>query len=358
MAREIRIEYPDAAYHVVARGNDGAAVFLEDQDREVFLRTLEEACAKTGWQIHAYVLMRNHYHLLMETPKPNLVAGMKWLQGTFTRRHHVRHRRHGHLFQGRYRAVPVQTDDRPYFSALSTYIHLNPVRSGLVRVGEQPLTSYPWSSYPAFAQPLDKIPIWLRTERVLRELGLDAQEPKDRQEYTKYIEKRAWEWGMDAGRREFEQQWREFRHGWCLGSREFRDRLLAEVGRIRRTYGSTSYLGGAKAAHEERAVEDCLADALSRLGLEESQMRLLPKGAPEKQVLAWWLRQRTTASRQWVASHLGMGDESRVTQSVRAVGMAEDGPIQRLRSLLERPALPEAGEHAEGGMLSVPEFLD
>ena len=86
MARKIRMEYAGAVYHVMARGNQGRAVFADDRDRMQWLETLGEACAKTGWRIHAYVLMGNHYHLLVETPEANLVAGMKWLQGTYTRR--------------------------------------------------------------------------------------------------------------------------------------------------------------------------------------------------------------------------------------------------------------------------------
>ena len=86
MARPIRIEYDGAAYHVMARGNQGQAIYADDLDRKVWLETLAEACEKTGWRIHAYVMMGNHYHLLIETPEGNLVAGMKWLQGTHTQR--------------------------------------------------------------------------------------------------------------------------------------------------------------------------------------------------------------------------------------------------------------------------------
>ncbi len=90
MARPLRIEYAGAVYHVMARGNQGQAIFCDDKDRQRFLETLGQACEKTGWHIHAYVLMGNHYHLLVETPEGNLVAGMKWLQGTYTQRHNAR----------------------------------------------------------------------------------------------------------------------------------------------------------------------------------------------------------------------------------------------------------------------------
>ena len=111
MARPLRIEYPGAFYHVMARGNQGRKIFADDADRRRFLDTLAGACEKTGWSIHAYVLMGNHYHLLVETPEANLVAGMKWLQGTYTQRYNGRHQMFGHLFQGRYQAVVV--DSKP-----------------------------------------------------------------------------------------------------------------------------------------------------------------------------------------------------------------------------------------------------
>jgi REP element-mobilizing transposase RayT len=107
MARPLRIQYPGALYHVVARAKRRQLLFTDDSDRNEFLKTLGETVEKTGWRIHAYVLMDNHYHLLLETPEPNLVNGMKWLQGIYTQRFNSRHGLSGHLFQGRYKAIPV-----------------------------------------------------------------------------------------------------------------------------------------------------------------------------------------------------------------------------------------------------------
>jgi REP element-mobilizing transposase RayT len=148
MARKLRIEYPGAVYHVMSRGDHQEAIYRDDADRTLFLRCLAEACEKTGWQIHAYVLMGNHYHLLLETPQANLVAGMKWLQGTYTQRFNSRHKVSGHLFQGRYTALNVDEGERRHFQVVSTYIHLNPVRAGVVRAEGETLKAYPWSSYP------------------------------------------------------------------------------------------------------------------------------------------------------------------------------------------------------------------
>ena len=115
MARALRIESPGAVYHVMARGNQGQAVFQDDANRKCFLTTVGGARDKTGWGLHADVLMANHYHLLLETPEANLVNGMKWLQGPYPQRHNTRHRKRGHLFQGRYRAVPVEAEQISIF---------------------------------------------------------------------------------------------------------------------------------------------------------------------------------------------------------------------------------------------------
>ena len=104
MARKLRVEYPGAIYHVMNRGDRRERIFVDDADRRRFVDTLDEACAKTGWQVHAYVLMPNHFHVVIETPQPNLVAGMKWLLGTYTSRFNRRHQLFGHLFSGRYNA--------------------------------------------------------------------------------------------------------------------------------------------------------------------------------------------------------------------------------------------------------------
>ena len=101
MPRRLRVEYEGAIYHLMNRGNLREPIFLNDEDRESFLETLGQTCAKTNWQVHAYCLMGNHFHLVVETPRANLVAGMQWLLGTYTARFNRRHKLFGHLFSGR-----------------------------------------------------------------------------------------------------------------------------------------------------------------------------------------------------------------------------------------------------------------
>jgi hypothetical protein len=116
--------------------------------------------------------MGNHYHLLLETPHANLVVGMKWLQGTYTQRFNARHKLWGHLFQGRYKALPVEADNGEYFSALSIYIHLNPARAKLFDLENGKLSDFPWSSYPLYLK-FSQRPGWLRASRVLGAVGLE-----------------------------------------------------------------------------------------------------------------------------------------------------------------------------------------
>src|SRR5580698_4447399 len=176
MARKLRIEYPGAIYHVMSRGDRREPIFKDDVDRKEFMSTLEEACGKTGWEVHALCLMGNHFHLVVETPQGNLVAGMKWLLGTYTGRFNRRHKLFGHLFSGRYKALAVDGSGNGYLRTVCDYVHLNPVRANLL-TAKQPLHDYPWSSFGDFLKPPRHRPTWLRVDRLLGEMGILEDKP-------------------------------------------------------------------------------------------------------------------------------------------------------------------------------------
>jgi REP element-mobilizing transposase RayT len=169
-------------YHVMNRGDRRENIFWDKPDREVFISTLSEACRQTEWQVHAYCLMRHHFHLVLETPQANLVAGMKWLLGVYTKRFNIRHKLCGHLFAGRYKALMVEGSGNGYLRTACNYVHLNPVRAKLIKSGAA-LESYRWSSYADYLKPPGQRPRWLRVERLLGELGIPKDSPAGRAQF-------------------------------------------------------------------------------------------------------------------------------------------------------------------------------
>ena len=164
MARPLRIEFAGAIYHVMSRGNARQPIVRDDVDREKRLDWLRRTVETYGWRLHAFVLMRNHDHLFVETPEPNLSAGMQYLNGSYTSYFNRRHRRCGHLFQGRFKGHLIDRDG--YFFEVSRYLHLNPLRANLTARPEE----YPWSSYRGYQRASRALP-WITYDRVLGEFG-------------------------------------------------------------------------------------------------------------------------------------------------------------------------------------------
>lgn len=179
MARPLRIEYPGAFYHVTSRGNEQKDVFKSQRDREKFLEYLASATSRYGAVVHAYCLMSNHYHLLLETPEENLSQIMRHINGAYTTYFNVKRKRAGHLFQGRYKAILVEADQ--YATELSRYIHLNPVRAGMAVKPEE----YKWSSYRSYISR-DKAIEWLKTEFILGYFG--GKVPDANNKYRQFVE--------------------------------------------------------------------------------------------------------------------------------------------------------------------------
>ena len=293
MARKLRVEYAGAIYHVMNRGDRRELIFMDDADRQRFVDTLGEACAKTGWQVHAYVLMPNHFHVVVETPLPNLVAGMKWLLGTYTSRFNRRHKLSGHLFSGRYKSLIVDGSGNGYLKSVGDYVHLNPARAKLV-AADVPLKSFAWSSWPAYLLTRSKRPAWLRVDRLLGAWGI-PDSPAGRQRFERALEERR---GAEEG-----EEFKPIRRGWCLGEEKFREELLTQMSE---RMGAEHY-GEERAATAEALAELIIAEELKRGRWQEADLKTRPKGDPVKVDLAARLRAATTMTVGWIAERLAMG---------------------------------------------------
>ena len=178
MARPLRIQFAGALYHVMSRGNERRPIVRDDIDRRKRLDWLRRTVETYGWRLHAFCLMTNHEHLFVETPEGNLSAGMQYLGGSYTSYFNWRHGRSGHLFQGRFKGHLVEEEG--YFRQVSRYIHLNPVRAGMVTRPRD----YPWSSYPGYVRSRRAVG-WVTYDRVLAEFGSNLADA--RRAYARFV---------------------------------------------------------------------------------------------------------------------------------------------------------------------------
>ena len=316
MARPLRFQYPGAIYHVMARGDGGKNVFESDDDRKAFVFRLGQVCGSHGWRVHAWVLMGNHFHLLLETPQANLVSGMKYLMGTFSQGWNRARLRRGHVFQGRYKSVPVTgTDaDAYYFRIVADYIHLNPARAGLAGGVQGALVGYPWSSLPSYFK--GNGPDWLVMDRVLRAFEL-AQDGRGRRAYVAWLEARA----ANAEGKIDEEAMEAIRRGWYLGKETFKDRLLKLLDRsAARAPSGRSRSGGVIRDHGEKEATRIIRNGMKALGVPSGVAALaaLPKSDKRKVILACLLREKTCVSNDWIASRLSMGHPGSVSRMISA----------------------------------------
>jgi putative transposase len=294
MARKLRVEYAGAIYHVMNRGDRRGPIFRDDEDRQRFMATLAEACAKTGWQVHALCLMGNHFHLVVETPQGNLVAGMKWFLGTYTGRFNRRHKLFGHLFSGRYKALIVDGSGTGYLRTVCEYVHLNPVRARLLKP-QQALREYRWSSWPEYLKKPKKRPAWLRVDRVLGEMGIAKDSPAGRRELERLVEAR-----RDA---EESAAYKPIRRGWFFGQKALKKELLEQMSE---RLGPEHY-GAERQETVEAHAEGIVAEELKRRHWREEDLGRRAKGDAGKVVLAARLRAETAVTVKWIAERLQMG---------------------------------------------------
>ena len=322
MPRKPRVEYAGAVYHVMSRGDRGEAIFRDDADREMFLAAVGEACARTGWRVHAYVLMENHYHLLLETPEPNLVVGMQWLQGTYSKRFNARHRLWGHVFQGRYKAIPVDPDGE-YFSTVADYIHLNPVRVRGYDFARRRLGEYRWSSFPAYAEGVRK-PEWLRRERVLANLGV-SDTPAGRRRYAGHIAGRVDEVRYSDEPWRADEAWDAIRHGWHVGGAGFRAQLLDRLTLAMGRGGRGSYGGSVVREHGEAMAGRWVQAGMKALRVTEDEMKAMRMNCATKYALAWLVRRNTAVRTAWIKDRLHMGTATCFSAYLKRLEAARKG---------------------------------
>jgi REP element-mobilizing transposase RayT len=298
------LEYAGAVYHVISRGNYRAAVFGSAATKAAFLKCLDEACRKAGWRVHAWCVMSNHYHLCVETPEPNLVEGMRWLQGTFSVRFNRLRREQGHVFQGRYKALVV---DPETVGAVCHYIHLNPVRAGLVKA--EALGAWPWSSMVALVNRRRR-PRWFSPEAALSHAGGLADTPEGWKRYLEYL---GWLQEDEAGKRRLEFD--RLSKDWAVGTKAFKKNLLKEHSEwvAARRRGEAGPRELARELWEER-----LAAHLKAVRKSAEDARVESKGAPWKVAVAAAMKSTTTASNPWLAQQLRMGSPFRLSRLASA----------------------------------------
>ena len=298
MARETRIEYEGACYHVMNRGNYREGVFGEEKTKEGFEVCLGEAVEKMKWVVHGWVVMGNHYHLAVETPEGNLSKGMQWLQVTFAARFNTKRQGRGHVFQGRYKAIVVEPGKA--LGQVCHYIDLNPVRAGMVEVEQ--LQSYAYGSYRRLWKPKSR-PEWLSVRAALSAAGGLADTAKGHAAYRGYLR-----WLTDELKAGREQDFLELSRGMAIGSEGFlQDARLQQA----KSAGRNLDAKGKRQWKEQQWSQQL-----------ESMLRCLPaKSRIDQRVSAGWkaavacqMKARTDAANAWLAKALDMSSPTFVSK--------------------------------------------
>jgi putative transposase len=298
MARKLRLEFSGACYHVINRGNYRRDLFADAGAANSFCRCLDQACVSYGWLVHAFVVMRNHFHLAVETPEPNLSEGMKWLQGTWAQRFNRFREEAGRPFQGRYKAWHVEPGHP--LAQVSHYIHLNPVRAGLVTA--ERISEYRWSSLAFFSKGAR--PRWLVPSTVLRESGELPDTTSGWRLYRDYLALLA---ETDSAVRA--DDFSHLARHWAIGSTAFRAELRMKL-QASSTCGDRFALAGGDPPALRQARAEVWEERLRSLSVAFAvNLSELPqkKSAVEKLTLAAAMKQTTSVSLAWLAQRLQMG---------------------------------------------------
>ena len=304
MARKPRIEFPGAIYHVLNRGNYRSDLFDTSGAAQAFTDCLFETCERMDWRLHAYCLMRNHYHLAAETPRGNLVTGVHWLQSTFGNRFNRFRGEHGRAFQGRYQAILVEPGT--HLARLVDYIHLNPVRASIVELPQ--LEQFRWSSYRYFIRGSAGRPGFLTCEEWLRAAGPLVDSPQGWRAYNDRLARLLTDEGRPAA-----PALEQMSRGWVIGSEDFQEKLSLSFQRMQK---ASDWGGQSMGEINEREWQRLLDKALRVVSQTAATASRQPKSAPWKIAIATWLKQRTSVSNRWLSERLTMGPPDAVSRYV------------------------------------------
>ncbi len=312
MSRPLRLLYPGALYHIT-RGNERKEIFRTDHDRDAFLVILAQATERYRLILHAYVLMNNHYHLLMETKEENLPLAMRHLNGLYTSYFNRTHRRVGHLFQGRYKAILVEKES--YLLELSRYMHLNPIR-----VKKSPrLGSYRWSSYFDYIGKREA-PKWLTTEVVLSQFGKSRSGSESA--YRRFVEE-----GIQKG---IDRPWDKMVGQILLGGEDFHRSIRSKIKKGKdREVPDRNRL-------EVRPELEKIRAAVSAVLSEFQFLKTGPRSDPERAVIFYLGRERGGMSLKALAERFGV-DDSAVNQGAKRVARLrlENARLNRILNQIE-----------------------
>ncbi|MEN9840879.1 MAG: hypothetical protein RL376_679 [Verrucomicrobiota bacterium] len=339
MARKLRIAYPGALYHVINRGNYRADIFESDAAKKAFLTTLWEAADKANWRIHAYVIMRNHYHIALETPDGTLVEGMRWLQSTFAHRFNRFRKESGHVFQGRYQAIVVQ--DFAHLATVVNYIHLNPVRAQIVAPADA--ATYPWSSLALLPSPTRPPRLDLSTG--LKGAGSLTDSPDGQRTYLDYLT-----WLATADAKQKELEFARLSRGWVIGGRDFVKALAQDH---KEQWAQTSAFEQDAHAAREAAWEQILATHLKTLGCDAEAAKRDRKSAAWKVAIAATMRRDTTATNVWLTEQLNMGAADGVSRYVAEARRGSRPEATKLIDLLAKPSASPAAPESHNIILHI-----
>jgi REP element-mobilizing transposase RayT len=294
MARQLRIEFPDAVHHVTSRGNEQREIFRKDDDRRMFLNFLGQAVKRFGWSITAWVLMTNHFHLVVQTPEPNLSKGMQWLNGTYAGWFNRQYKRSGHLFQGRFKSFLIEKET--YLREVLRYVVLNPVRAQMAALPEQ----YEWSSYRATAG-LEAAEPWLDIDSIRAIFDPDAEAA--RLIYRDFV---------TAKVTSSERLWDQVINGMYLGSSLWAKRMRAMVESKPR---STDHPKKQRKIGRPRMFQ--IVKAVARVGDSNADDLRTMRGGPLRRLVAWLGWHEGLVTLRSIAASLVLRSEGHVSGMIR-----------------------------------------